>query len=934
MPRRARSKTDPAAAPTDGAKNGDDLDRYEGMRDFERTPEPPPSPATPVERDGPLTFVIQKHRATRLHYDLRLEVDGVLKSWPIPRGPSTDPKERRLAVMTEDHPFDYGTFEGLIPKGQYGAGEVVVWDRGTYSPDEGGYFSFHDRDDANRRMREDIEAGKVSVHFRGHKMKGSWALVKTTQAPNSWLALKHRDDAVDSEHDLTDLDASVISGLTIADLQAGRRLPEVQPDILDPAGLPGAKRAPLPGTLLPMQASLGDGPFSDERWLFEPKLDGVRVLALVEDGKATLRSRRGLDMTAQYPGLAVAFGRQPAHTMVLDGEIVALDDRGVPSFERLQQRLNLVNAHEIQQAERTVPALCYVFDLLYIDGVDLRRVPLVERKRMLQRMLLPSPTVRLMDYVEGEGQAAYEAWVGLGLEGVVAKHRDSVYETGRRSNRWVKLKHRTTDEFLVCGYTKGEGSRGRTFGALVLGTRDEQGRLIHVGQAGSGFDDRGLAAMLKQLEPLRTDAHPFEVTPTTLPKDITWVRPEVVVEAEYSNYTSDQNLRAPVFKRLRPDKAPHEVRMQAPLASPSGPVVASASAGTSLEEQVAGVLDQLEATKRQQFTLEVGEHRIALSNLDKEMWPAFGEQRPLTKRDLISYYARTARVLLPQLRDRPLTMTRYPNGIEGKFFYQKHVDSLPGDFVETVTSYSSDAGSDQDYILVNNLPTLLWLGQVADLALHTSLARVDPEPDGHHLSADFSGSREQVRSSLLNYPDFILFDLDPYIYSGKEGKGEEPELNRRAFLKTCETAGWLKELLDSAGLASFLKTSGATGLHIYVPVIRHYDYAAIRGVADTFGGFLVRAHPKEITMEWTTEKRAGKVFMDANQNARHKNLAAAYSPRSKAGAPVSMPLRWDELGKVYPTDFTILTADARIERAGDLWANILEAKQDLAALLG
>ncbi|MDP6606285.1 MAG: hypothetical protein QF664_08530 [Dehalococcoidia bacterium] len=341
------------------------------------------------------------------------------------------------------------------------------------------------------------------------------------------------------------------------------------------------------------------------------------------------------------------------------------------------------------------------------------------------------------------------------------------------------------------------------------------------------------------------------------------------------------------------------------------------------------MLDQLDGGAKT-LRLLVGDNEIALTNLDKVMWPKIRGQRALTKRDLLVYFAGVAPVLLPQLRDRPLTLTRYPNGIEGDYFYQKHNEQAPP-FVETIGVYANNR--DQQFMLCNNLGTLLWLGQVADLALHTSLARVDPEPDGHLHSTQFTGSKEQIEASLLNYPDFVLFDLDPYIYSGKEGAGEEPELNRKAYHTTVQVAQWLKELLDAASLSSFVKTSRAMGLHIYVPVLRNFDYAVIRSIAETLGGFLVRAYPREVTMEWSVEKRAGKVFFDANQNARIKNLASAYSPRAKPGAPVSMPLRWDELDDVYPTDFTILTAPDRIESAGDLWAGILDAKHDIRALI-
>ena len=458
---------------------------------------------------------------------------------------------------------------------------------------------------------------------------------------------------------------------------------------------------------------------------------------------------------------------------------------------------------------------------------------------------------------------------------------------------------------------------------------------------------------------MRVETPPLAVTPEQA-VGVNRVHPELVVEVEYAQVTGDGNLRAPVFLHLRPDKAPEEVQRVATAAPPapalplrrsptrraSAPqsIAPAAAIGgvvslpVQLDAQVATVIAQVEAA-RKQTTIEVGGARIAVTNLDKVMWPAHAmhgthgaAQRALTKRDLIVYYARMAPYLLSQLRDRPLTMTRYPNGIDGAFFYQKHVEALPGDFVQTVPVFMD--GRDQDAILVNNLPTLVWLAQVADLALHVSLARANHQPDALDVPQTYDGSKERVEASLLNYPDFVLFDLDPYIYRSDEGHGAEPELNRHAFEQTAEIARWLKELLDSASMSSFVKTSGATGLHIFVPVLRQYDYATIREVAQTMGAFLVRAHPREVTTEWSVEKRTGKVFFDANQNARIKNLAAAYSPRAKPGAPVSMPLRWDELGRVYPTDFTILNAHQRVAKVGDLWAHILDAKHDLSTLLG
>ena len=416
------------------------------------------------------------------------------------------------------------------------------------------------------------------------------------------------------------------------------------------------------------------------------------------------------------------------------------------------------------------------------------------------------------------------------------------------------------------------------------------------------------------------------------------MRPELVAEVAYANETREGILRAPSFLRLRPDKPPSEVRRVAAVAPPASSRTATAPTD---HDGIAAVLAQLDGGARD-MQLAVGAHELRVTNLDKVMWPEHqlpdggvpdgGESPAVTKRDLLRYLAEVSPWLLPHMRDRPVTLTRYPDGIGGNSFYQKHYDQPPP-FVETAEVYVDSSRGDETALLCNNLPTLLWLGQLADLELHVSLARASAEPDGQHLPMVFSGSKEQIERSALGHPDFVLFDLDPYIYAGDEASGEEPQLNRRAFAQTVEVARWLKELLDAASLASFVKTSGATGLHIYVPVLRHFDYPAVRAVAGTFADFVQRAHPAEITLEWATQQRTGKIFVDVNQNARIKNLAAAFSPRPKPGAPVSMTLRWDELDDVYPSDFTVQTALARLAEAGDPWADILAHKHDLRALI-
>ncbi len=900
----------------------DPLDRYREKRDFAVTPEPPDT--VPEGRAGPLTFVVQKHAATRLHYDLRLEVGGVMKSWAVLRGPSCDPAVRRHAVMTEDHPIAYSAFEGVIPKGQYGAGRVIVWDAGTYAPEEDRVPEFASREAAERTMEAAIGAGKISVQLRGCKLKGSWALVKTA---SDWLLLKHDDAIADPARDLAEEDRSVVSGFTLADLGEGR-LPRHRraPSDYTPAALAGSLAASLPDSLAPMLAS-ARAPFSHPEWLFEPKLDGIRAVARVTGGRAQLRSRHGIELTGTYPGLVAALGAQPLAEALIDGEIVAFDERGVPSFELLQQRMNLAGEIDVAAAEGRIPVMYMAFDLLQLDGYDLTGVSLRERKEALVRALLPAGPVAFVEHFEAAGEEAYEAALALGLEGVVAKRRESRYLPGRRSESWAKIKMRQSAEFVVGGFTRGKGAREPAFGALLLGARAPGGVLVYCGRAGGGFSDAMLVDLRARLDALATSASPFAETPPEA-EGAAFVRPELVVEVEYAEITSTGLLRAPVFKRLRSDKPPGEATVPATLPSPSPP-----PSTPSLSGVAASVLRQLD-DPAEDMRLEAGGHGIAVTNLEKPLWPAADGQHAVTKRDLLRYLAGVAPLMLPHLRDRLITLTRYPNGIDAAHFYQKHSEALSPDFVETALVYSEGGGGDREFLLCNNLATLLWLGQLANLEFHATLARVAPEPDARGLPAIFTGSKANVEASVLNYPDFLLFDLDPYIYAGTEAAGEEPQLNRKAFARTVEAARALKEILDAAALPSYVKTSGATGLHIYVPILRQFPYPVVRSLCETVSGELLARRPRDVTLEWVSQKRTGKIFLDVNQNARAKNVAAAFSPRAKTGAPVSVPVRWDELGDLYPTDFTVLTAPDRFAATGDLWTGILESKQDLSALLG
>jgi bifunctional non-homologous end joining protein LigD len=889
---------------------------YREKRDFERTPEPA---ARQSAGEGPLTFVVQKHAARQLHYDFRLEASGVLKSWAISKGPSYDPHVKRLAVMVEDHPLDYSTFEGVIPRGEYGAGQVIVWDRGTYSPDENGELSFNDRARAEDRIKEGLAAGKLSVHLRGTKLKGSWTLVRMHRSDKNWLLIKHTDKYADPDRDVLEDEASVVSGLTISDLKSGRLHPDGKTVPAGPAHTAGAVKATMPRKVSPMLASLATAPFSDEQWLFEPKLDGFRTLAFMDGGKVRLRSRRGLDVTDHYAALAENLQSQPVSQAILDGEIIALDSKGRLCFQCLQGYLKSIGRLKADQVEKPSAIIYYVFDILYLDGYDLTRVPLKLRKELLDGVLGSSKYVRPVEHFAADGETVYRAAVENGLEGVMAKQLDSLYEAGKRSASWLKIKKVNSDEFVVGGLTHGKGARAKTFGALLLGYYDSENRLLYAGNVGSGFDDETLSGLRERLDKLKANQSPFATKPE-LPAAVIWVRPETVVEVKFSEWTHDGRLRAPVFLRVREDKPASSVRPARVIETAEESQTASAERPDTLKD----VLGRL-ADPRTGFIIEVEGHRLSLTNLDKELWPQTAKTRALTKRDLITYLARVSPWLLPHLKDRPLSLSRYPDGIHGEHFFQKHYEPLPA-FVETVLLASHDAPA-RKYIICNNLATLLWLGQIADIELHTWFSRVTPRPD-------MKVSRGKKADYYAGYPDFVIFDVDPYIYSGKEKAGAEPELNRAAFKRTCEVALKLKETLDSLSFPSFVKASGRTGLHIYLPILRRLDFHATHAAAETISRFLNQQHPKETTVDWSVEKRTGKIFLDYNQNVRGKTLASLYSPRPSPEATVSVPLRWDELDEAYPTEFTILTVPDRLAEVGDLWVGILDAKIDLGKALG
>jgi bifunctional non-homologous end joining protein LigD len=895
------------------------LDTYSQKRSFTRTPEP--QPKIPAARPGPLLFIVQKHAARRLHYDFRLELDGVLKSWAVPRGPSLELGEKRLAVETEDHPFDYASFEGVIPEKEYGAGNVIVWDCGVYSPDEGGVYSFSDREEAERRVRAELAAGKLSFFLRGEKLKGSFALVKTSTA-KQWLLLKHKDRFAGTK-DVSLRQDSVLTGATLTEVRGGNGRARPDAARLAPTG-PVEK---MPAKLAPMLAEVGEGIRSESGWLYEPKLDGYRVVALVENGSVFLQSRRGQDLTSFFPEVVADLSSQAADDMILDGEIVALGSDGRPSFNALQNRAQIKSAKEIAAAQRESPVVFVCFDLLHFAGLNLRGSPYSDRRRYLSQCLLPTQHVQMI-HVGADAEKLYVAATSSGYEGIVAKRADSIYQPGKRSTAWRKIKATQTAEFVIGGYTQGKGGR-EALGALLLGYW--RGKDLHyAGHVGSGLTEELVAGLRAKMAKSVIKTPPFVEKPA-LHRPTQWLKPELVAEVEFADWTPDGVLRAPVFLRLRSDIEPRSVRKDPkPAAAKAG---ARSKGKPTPADTIESVLQQLDA-KANQLTLDVSGAKIRLTNLDRVYWPAAGGDAPITKRDLIRYLAGVSPYMLPHLQDRPLTMIRMPEGIDGERFFQKHWEQTLPEFVQRISVFSGHKDEKHEYLLANNLPTLLWLGQIGTLEFHVWHSRAKVEPDAASRLTDYDSSLESLEASVLNYPDYLVFDIDPYIYSGKEAKGAEPEFNKKGFSVGKKVAFWIHELLGQMGLEALVKTSGKTGLHVFVPIQRIVTFDEARNLCEMVGRHVMKEHPRDITMEWAVVKRTGKIFIDYNMNVRGKTLNSAYSPRGVPGAPVSMPLTWEELEVAEPMDFSLRTVLQRLEKTGDRWQDAFSSKQSLAKAFG
>jgi bifunctional non-homologous end joining protein LigD len=811
------------------------LGKYFRKRRFSETPEP--KGAVKSTGGKKLAFVVQEHHASRLHYDFRLELDGVLKSWAVPKGPSLNPHDHHLAVQTEDHPYEYRTFEGVIPEGNYGAGNVIIWDEGWYEARAG------EPEESEKTLRAELKKGHLTFVLHGTKLKGEFALIKMHNSTDedAWLLIK-KGDRYASTADVTKQDESVKSHKRVDDLGAHGKLPD----------LSSYPIKATPWQVKPMLSTLVDEPFNKEGWLFEVKWDGYRAIASKKKDDVALYSRNGLDFVTKYPPVAEAM-RTWDHDIIVDGEIVVVDDDGKPHFEWLQ------NWKKDQHGSLHY----YLFDILWCDGRDLRTMPLHERKALLQSILPHNDIFRYSDDVADNGEKLFREMQKRGLEGMVAKRADSQYREQTRGADWLKVKTHLRQEVVIGGYTEPRGSR-KHLGSLLVGVY-EKGLFTYVGHSGGGIADDQRKLLQTKLATLERKSSPFATEPKPN-APVHWVKPEVVCEMSFSEWTSDGYMRHPQFEGLRPDKNPTAVHKEKPKSPPitSGKATASDPAASPVE----------------------------FSHLDKVFFP----KHRYTKGDLIHYYESVAEYILPYLADRPHSLNRMPDGIKGGGFYQKNNPHLP-EWVPHADIYSESNDARLRWVVGGDVRTLLYMVQLGCIEINPWNSRVD----------------------TLDKPDWIVIDLDP------EGV---------SFAKVIDVARTVKEVCDEWRIPTYSKTSGKTGLHVYIPLQAKYRYEQARNLAHLIVLEVNKRQPKLTSVERMPEKRKHKIYLDYLQNREGQTLAAPYSIRPTTDASVSMPLHWDEVTVgLQPSDFTIQNALTRLKRTGDLWKPVMGKGIDMGAIL-
>lgn len=821
------------------------LREYFKKRDFKETPEPKGKVRAKSHK---LAFVVHEHDATRLHYDLRLEMDGVLKSWAVPKGPSLNPHEHHLAIQTEDHPYEYRTFEGVIPEGNYGAGNVIIWDEGWVEARKGR------GEDSEKTLLKELKKGHITFILHGKKLKGEFALIKLKKAddPKAWLLIKKGDEFA-STKDITKQDESVKTHKRVDELNAGSKLPD----------LSKYPKKSKPWLVKPMLSTLVDEPFDRAGWIFELKWDGYRAIASKRGGDVELYSRNELDFSGRFPPIYEAV-RSLKHDVILDGEIVNTDKDGNAHFEWLQNWSKSEHGH-LQY---------YVFDILWCDGHDIRNMPLLERKKLLQKVLPKNGPIRYSDHIETDGQKLFKEMQKRGLEGMVAKNGDSVYHEAVRGQDWLKVKTHQRQEVVIGGYTEPRGGR-QYLGALVVGVYDDAGNLIYTGHSGGGIPDKLRKELRDKLSKIERKSSPFLLEPKPN-APVHWVKPELVCEMSFAEWTSEGSMRQPQFKGLREDKNPRSIHREK-AKSPTKSVKASEAA---------------ESAKKPESSKNNGELPFELTHPDKIFFPKV----KVTKGDMAEYYRSVADYILPYLKDRPCSLNRMPNGIKGESFYQKNHEHLP-DWVPNTDIFSESNNKDLHWIVGNSLDALLYMVQLGCIEINPWNSRV----------------------GQLDNPDWIVIDLDP---EGVDFKG------------VVQVARTVHQVCDDWQIPAYPKTSGKTGIHIYIPLGAKYDYDQARNLAHLIALEVNKREPKLTSVERMPKKRKHKIYVDFLQNRSGQTLAAPYSLRPTPEATVSMPLHWDEVKlSLKPTDFTIKNALTRLEKTGDLWKPVTTKGVDLSKIL-
>ena len=886
------------------------LEKYVAKRDFSKTAEPKSGKSKDKDQ---LRFVIQKHDASRLHYDFRLEMDGVMKSWAVPKGPSTDPKTKRLAMMVEDHPFDYRTFEGIIPKGEYGGGTVIVWDEGTYESIE----PIKGKKAMEKHLLEQLEAGSVKIILHGEKLKGEFALVKTHgMGENGWLLIKHKDDFA-SVADITKKDKSVLSGKTIEIMaktsekvwksgheekikatakKTGKAEPKApKTETADPKDiaklLKAAPKAKIPTGIKPMLATLVDKPFDDADWQYEVKWDGYRALAFINKGEVNLLSRNNKSFNDKFYPIYELLQRWKLDA-VLDGEILVLNDKGVSNFGKLQN----------WRSEADGELVFYVFDILWYAGKDLTELPLTDRQAILAEILpVSDDRVRLGQVFKASGIDFYKAAERMGLEGIIAKKADATYAAGARSKAWLKIKVHKRQEVVIAGFTKNDGT-AKQFSSLLLGVY-EDGVLNYVGKVGTGFSDALQKEMMAQFKPLITEKSPFDEIPDVNkpsrfrpdpPKaKATWLKPELVCEVAFAEVTDDGVFRHPSFQGMRIDKKAKDVVRETAV-----PVEETLKEVKKEEpdDQHAKALTPPKNKERKTLlnpkdetqVRKVCGHDLKFTNLNKLYWP----EDKISKRDMFNFYYQIADYILPYLKDRPMSLNRFPGGIHGHSFYQKDVTDKAPDWAKTFP-YTTSEGESKNYLVGADEATLLWMASLGCIEMNPWFSRIQ-SPDN---------------------PDYCVIDLDP---------------DKNTFDQVVEAANEVKKVLDALEVPAFCKTSGSTGMHIYIPLGGKYSYDQSQMFARIIVNIVHQEIPKFTSLERMIANRKGKMYLDFLQNRPGATIAGPYSLRPKPGATVSMPLHWEEVKPgLKMTDFHIFNAVARLKNEGDLFKGVLGKGIDL-----